>query len=320
MTKRISRRRYLHAMAAATGAAALSRTSSAAEAEPAVESGYIDAHVHVWTSDIERYPLADGMTKENMNPPSFTPEELFRHTKDSGVTRVNLIQMSYYGFDNAYMLDMMERYPGTFAGTAIVDPFGLDPAAEMLRLAAQKCYAFRIQPSHSKEPPESWLQPEPMDILFATAAAHNLALSALIRLDGLPEVERMCAKYPDAPVIIDHLNLIATGDSWPVQEEHIAAIRRLSRHKNVYMKVGAFYALGDHTPTHVELLPVIQLVVEAFTPQRCMWESDSPFQMTNHTYDSSIALIRDHADFLSPSDKNAILRDTAARLLFRDNS
>jgi hypothetical protein len=28
-------------------------------------------------------------------------------------------------------------------------------------------------------------------------------------------------------------------------------------------------------------------------------------------------LIRDHADFLSPSDKDAILRTTAERLLFR---
>lgn len=60
---------------------------------------FIDAHVHVWTPDTARYPLAEGYKKEDMKPPSFTPEELFKHSKPSGVDRINLIQMSFYGFD-----------------------------------------------------------------------------------------------------------------------------------------------------------------------------------------------------------------------------
>src|ERR1043165_6562001 len=60
----------------------------------------IDAHVHVWTPDLDHYPLAAVFKKENMQPPSFAPEELFKHCKPAGVTRINLIQMSFYGFDN----------------------------------------------------------------------------------------------------------------------------------------------------------------------------------------------------------------------------
>jgi len=60
---------------------------------------YIDAHVHVWTPDTARYPLAGGYKKEDMKPASFTPEELFKHCKPAGVDRINLIQMSFYGFD-----------------------------------------------------------------------------------------------------------------------------------------------------------------------------------------------------------------------------
>ena len=58
--------------------------------------GFIDAHVHVWTPDIDHYPLAAGFKKEDMKPASFTPEELFKHTRPAGVDRINLIQMSYY--------------------------------------------------------------------------------------------------------------------------------------------------------------------------------------------------------------------------------
>ena len=60
---------------------------------------YIDAHVHVWTDDTAHYPLAAGYKKEDMKPPRFTPEDLFKHTKPAGVDRINLIQMSFYGFD-----------------------------------------------------------------------------------------------------------------------------------------------------------------------------------------------------------------------------
>jgi predicted TIM-barrel fold metal-dependent hydrolase len=61
--------------------------------------GFIDAHVHVWTPDTAHYPLAAGHKKENMDPPSFTPEQLFKHSKPAGVERINLIQMSFYGFE-----------------------------------------------------------------------------------------------------------------------------------------------------------------------------------------------------------------------------
>src|SRR6187431_2091627 len=79
---------------------------------------YIDAHVHVWTPDTAHYPLAAGYKKDDMKPASFTPEDLFKHSKPAGVTRVNLVQMSFYGFDNSYMLDMIKLYPEVFVGTA----------------------------------------------------------------------------------------------------------------------------------------------------------------------------------------------------------
>ena len=35
-----------------------------------------------------------------------------RNHRPNGVTRINLIQMSFYGFDNSYMLDMIKLYEG----------------------------------------------------------------------------------------------------------------------------------------------------------------------------------------------------------------
>src|SRR3954462_3319341 len=96
---------------------------------------YIDAHVHVWTPDTIHYPLAAGYKKEDMKPPSFTPDQLFKHCRPAGVDRINLIQMSFYGFNNQYMLDMMGVYPDVFVGTAVIDPAGDAPDKLMADLA-----------------------------------------------------------------------------------------------------------------------------------------------------------------------------------------
>src|SRR4029077_13258930 len=120
---------------------------------------YIDAHSHIWTPDVAHYPLAVGFQVADMKPRSFTAEELLGQCRPAGVGRVNLIQMSYYEFDNRYMLDMIKLYPDRFVGTAIVDPLGDDPGRAMRQLAARGVHAFRIQPQYSKQPPGRWLEP-----------------------------------------------------------------------------------------------------------------------------------------------------------------
>ena len=120
---------------------------------------YIDAHCHIWTPDVDHYPLAEGYTVEDMKPRSFTAEELLEHCRPCGVGRVNLIQMSFYHADNSYMLDMIRLYPDRFVGTAIVDPTGPDPAAAMAGLSREKgVRAFRILPGFVPLPVDRWLQ------------------------------------------------------------------------------------------------------------------------------------------------------------------
>ena len=72
---------------------------------------FIDAHVHVWTPDTAHYPLAAGFKRENMSPRSFTPDELFKHTKPANVDRINLIQMSFYGFEMPWVIPLNSQAP-----------------------------------------------------------------------------------------------------------------------------------------------------------------------------------------------------------------
>ena len=131
--------------------------------------GFIDAHVHVWTPDTRRYPLAEGFTREkDMKPASFTPVELFAHSRPQGVTRVVLIQMSFYKFDNRYMLDAIARHHGVFRGVAIVDETKGDACGTMKSLAARGVRGFRLYTDREKA--EAWLHSDAMKKMWACAA------------------------------------------------------------------------------------------------------------------------------------------------------
>jgi predicted TIM-barrel fold metal-dependent hydrolase len=287
---------------------------------------YVDAHAHIWTQDLARYPLAEGWPVAEMNPRSFTAEELLAHCRPAGVGRVNLIQMSFYGFDNSYMFDMIKMYPDRFVGTAIVDPFGRDPARAMRELKPKGARAFRIQSvgpyvrtaegRRAYEPltPDRWLRHPGYEAMFAESAAGGQALSCLVGPDAFAEIDRMCAAHPKATVVVDHFGRI--GGDGVVRDADVDALCALARHPHVFVKTGALYALGKKTPPYLDLAPLFRRVTAAFGAERCMWESDCPFQVVHHRYIDSLALVRDKLDFLSPDDRERLLRKTAEAVYF----
>jgi predicted TIM-barrel fold metal-dependent hydrolase len=274
---------------------------------------FVDAHVHIWTDDFRKYPLAHDFSPQEMAPRVFSYDDLLHHTKPNGVNRVVLVQMSYYGFDNSYMLDAIRRLPEVFRGIAVVNWNGSDLESKMQGLAQHGVRGFRISPQNV--PPETCLEGEGLDRMFSCGAKENLAMCLLINPDALPAVRRRCEEFPDTPVVIDHLARI--GMAGLISEKDMQALCALARYPRVKVKVSAFYALGKKKPPHLDLGPLIKRVHEAFGPKRLMWGSDCPFQVQNETYADSISLLRDRLDFLSPADKEWILRRTAEETFFQ---
>jgi predicted TIM-barrel fold metal-dependent hydrolase len=274
---------------------------------------YIDAHVHVWTTDVERYPLAAGFSKDQMRPPSFTPEELLALAKPLGVGRIVLIQMNFYGFDNSYMLDCIRQFPGVFSGVAQVDEQGADPAAEMKRLKELGVRGVRIRPP--RRGAQGWLDGAGMRVMWAAAAKERIAMCPLIDPDDLLAVDRMCHAFPETPVVVDHFARI--GGDGKFREADLRQLCDLAKHRHTYVKLSAFYFLGAKRPPYTDVLPMIRRLMGAFGPERLMWATDSPYQVESpHSYQASLELIRDRLDGVSQSDRQWILGRTAASLFF----
>lgn len=308
----ISRRQFIQS-AAVCGSALRSVPSMAETLINDNASEWIDAHVHVWSPDTKKYPLAETFKVSDMVPASFTPDELFVHSQPQGVARVVLIQMSFYGYDNLYMLDCIERYPGVFSGVAIIDENKRAVKLTMKSWREKGIRGFRLYADRDKS--IQWKDSEGMNAMWSYAADSGQSMCLLANPDALPFVNAMCERYPKTRVVIDHFARI--GVSGSIDAVALDDLCRLSKYENVFVKTSAFYALGKKQAPYTDLGSMIQRLVLEFGAKRLMWASDCPYQVIEgHNYANSIGLIRDQLDFLSSDDKQWMLRKTAEHVFF----
>lgn len=317
----LPRRRWLAGtMAGAAGTVVTPATPARAADDTFTD--LVDAHVHVWTPDTAKYPLASGFTQADLQPPSFTAEELLALCRPEGVSRVVLIQMSFYGFDNAYMLDCMRRHAPAFSGVAIVDHEAPGVADSMRTLKAEGVRGFRLYADAKKA--AAWRDSAGMKAMWTAGADSNLAMCLLADPDALRPIASMIERFPRTPVVIDHFARIGMkgGLDTPDARRDLEALLALAEHPQVHVKVSAYYALGAKKPPYDDLAPMIRRLRDAYGAGRLMWATDCPYQVQPgpggeaHTYAASLGLVRDRLDFLSRGERLDILRNTARRLFF----
>lgn len=303
---------------AALSATALTTTAltSTANAQAPDELPWIDAHSHIWAPETDKFPLVAGLTKKDLAPPSFTDDELMALARPEGVGRVVLIQHSvYHLFDNSYLVDAVRRHPQRFRVVGMVDDHQPAAGSAMKKLLRQGVTGFRITPFIRKEQPEKWLETLGMREMWKTGTETKQAMCCLVNPEQLPGIDAMCEEFPETPVVIDHFARIGTDGQ--IRDADLKLLTRLARHKQTSVKISAFYALGQKKPPHLELIPMIKRLYEAFGPRRLMWASDSPYQIQGvNNYKASISLVRDKLDFLSVEDRQWLLAKTAERVFF----
>ena len=202
------------------------------EGPPLPLEPYIDAHSHVWTPDVAHYPLAPGFKAADMQPRSFTAEELLAHCRPAGVGRVNLIQMCYLRLRQPLHAGHDQALPRPVRRDGDRRPPGGRPRRGDAGAVAEGRPGFRIQPHYSKQPAARWLEPAGYEAMFATAAQTGQALSCLIDPDGFPEVDRMCGRVPR-----DHASSSTTSagsaSTGTIRDADVEALCALAKHPHV---------------------------------------------------------------------------------------
>ena len=137
---------------------------------------------------------------------------------------------------------------------------------------------------------------------FAELAPLGLSFDAWMLEPQLPDLISLARAFPDTDIILDHVGTPLGIGAYAGQREARFGIwrdniRELAKSPKVTVKLGGlamvfpgFDSFMSDPPTSSEALaaewrPYIETCIEAFGPQRCMFESNFPVDLGSCTYD-----------------------------------
>ena len=92
-------------------------------------------------------------------------------------------------------------------------------------------------------------------------------------LDRVQEIEALASELDDLNIVIDHCFMLNT---FRKTEDSLLALEKLASQPNIHAKLTS----GTHGSTrvypHEDMHAPLNRVIEAFTPQRCVWGSNFP--------------------------------------------
>ena len=133
-------------------------------------------------------------------------------------------------------------------------------------------------------------------------------------LDRVSEIENLASQLGDLNIVIDHCFML---NAFRKTEETLLALERLSRQPNIHAKLTSGTHGSVRIYPHEDMHGPLKRVIEAFTPDRCVWGSNFPNALWSKgtTYAQNLSLFTEELG-LSESDQEAILSSTAQRLWF----
>ena len=185
-----------------------------------------------------------------------------------------------------------------------------------------------IRQSNSKPPPQLMA-----DAIFregfARLRALGLTFEAWLYHPQIPELTELARAFPDQPIVLNHMGGPLgigpyRGKRDAVFTQWRRSIEELAQCPNVHVKLGGLgmRIIGfdlykrERPPGSEELAeisrPYMETCIEAFTPRRCMFESNFPVDKVSFSYNVCWNTFKRLASGASAAEKAALFYDTAA--------
>ena len=275
-------------------------TSTPSKPKLKLPPGACDAHCHV-VSASDAYPMVPSRI---YTPPPATEEKYLAHLAAMGCTRGVLVQVSVYGTDNRYLLEVLRRHPDRLRGVAVVGPGVRDRELEAMHAAGVR--GLRINISF----PGGGLSCDDMEVLAARIAPLGWHLQFLVDGRELPGLLPRMRKLP-CPGVLDHMGHLpaALGFDHP----GFQAVRELAAHHGWWVKLSGAYRLSADDDGFKDVTPIARGLIAA-APDRMVWASDWPHVAMARVPDTG--KLRNLLLEWAPDEavRNRILVDNPARL------
>jgi L-fuconolactonase len=241
----------------------------------------------------------------------FLPPDLEPLLREAGFDGCVAVQAAQTPEETRFLLDLARRHPFVKAVVGWVDLVAPDLEAQLEHLGGEP--ALRgVRHIAQDEADDRFLARDDVVRGISALARHGLTYDILVYARQMPSAVELARRLPEQPFVVDHVAKpeIRAGrlESWRVHIRELAAL------PHVACKLSGLVTEADWSRwTPADLRPYLDVVLEAFGPERLMVGSDWPVCLLAADYPTVITLVRDLVAPLSDAEQAAILGGTAAR-------
>lgn len=276
-------------------------------------ASYVDIHPHVISDDEHRYPPAPlfGKRSDWSQERPCTAETLIAAMDEAGVDKAAVVHSSTtYGFDNSYVVDSCNGYPGRLIAVGSVDVLAPDALDMIHRWVDRGLAGLRLFTGGSTKE----FDPSELDDPRAFPAwqlCGQLGLTMCIQTGpiGLPQVRALAKRFPNVPIILDHLGRPDITDGPPYRAAQ--SLFELASIPSIYLKLTP-RIMSDSTKGAATSATFFPQLVEMFGAKRLAWGSNFP--TSPGTLVEIKATARNRLAILSDEDREWIFAKTAQTL------
>jgi L-fuconolactonase len=275
-------------------------------------SGRVDAHHHIWDLTVREQTWMVGPELDPVRR-NFSIDDLAPSAAAAGVTATVLVQTVSLEAETEELLEVAEsnELVAGVVGWVDLTAAGVADALAGLRSRADGSWLKGIRHQVHDEADPRWLCREDVRAGLKAVAEAGLAYDLLTKTPHLPAAVETVAALPELTFVLDHISKPVIGadpEPWATELRSLAAL------PNVTCKLSGMVTEASWTDWKVsDLKPYVDIVLDAFGPDRVMFGSDWPVCLLAATYAEVVQAAETLTADLTPTEQNAIFADTARR-------
>lgn len=271
---------------------------------------FIDAHQHFWHyNPAEHVWMTDKMGSLKRD---FLPEDLAPLLNATGFDGSIAVQARQNLEETQWLLELAEEHEFIRGVVGWVDLRSGDLDAQLERFAPHPKLVGVRHVVHD-EPDDRFMLREDFRRGISKLHACSLAYDLLLFPRHLPIALELVKEFPEQTFVLDHIAKpdIVSGTRSPWQED----LQALADHPHVSCKLsGMVTEAGWKAWKPENFHPYLDVVLEAFGPERVMIGSDWPVCTLSGTYADTMNIVTEYVNKFYPQKRDVLLGGNAARI------
>jgi L-fuconolactonase len=240
----------------------------------------------------------------------FLPEELETQLAAHGIDGSVAVQADQSEDETRFLLQLAERHPFVVGVVGWVDLRAADLPSRLEHFSQFE--RFRGVRHIAQAEPDDFLDREDVVRGIGLLSDFGLTYDILVYPRQLRAALSLVEKLSDQPFVVDHLAKPRIRDG--EMEPWAAQMSELASYPNVWCKVSGLVTEADWSRWRPEdIHPYLDVVFEAFGPDRLMFGSDWPVCLLAASYPQVWELIDDFAACLSAAARDKLFGGNALR-------